>query len=875
MRPELPFTAVPIGLGPVSVSAQALVGLGGMGIRRLAVLLAALVPAVFGLSGSGLHTPGVARAQAASCPWMNAVLSPDRRAQMLLSAMTLADKIAMVHQPETQDYHYGAAGWIPAIPSLCVPDLVLNDAGEGVGDQQVGATAFPAPIAQAASWDTKLQFALGAAIGQEAYGKGINDMLAPGIETDRNPMNGRNWEYASEDPYLSGQLSAAEVQGIQSNHVIATIKHFIANSQETDRMSDSSDVGERALEEIYAPQYQAAVQQGGAGSVMCSYNLINDVYACQNPVTLGMLDNQFGFDGFVVSDWGATHSTVASAKAGLDMEMSTTAGTYYGSALLAAVRNGQVPLATLNDMVLRILRTMFRVGLFDHPIPAQPAAYAADVSTPAHVEIAREVSAEGTVLLKNDGGLLPLTGHDQTIALIGTPAGAAGAENTYNGDGSGHVPEFGDIPVVSPQQGITQRAAANGDTVLYTDGTVTADAVLAAKAAKVAIVFASDNETEGADRSSLTIANGVCELTCVYSPFDQNALISEVAQANPNTIVVLQTGGPVLMPWLSQVKGLFEAWYPGQQDGNAIAALLFGDVDPSARLTETFPAAQSDIPLQSTSQWPGVTDSSGITQSHYTEGLLVGYRWYDAKHIAPLFPFGYGLDYTSFDYGSMRLKAAGASPSAGDPTLATATINVINAGSRTGADVPQMYVADPVSTGEPPKALRGFERVGLDPGQTTTASFPIDRSALSWWDPTTHSWTVSPGCYTVMIGHDERDIAAQQTLAVGGASCPRAAAVALGPAPPACVSRHSVRVSLLDVPQQTIERVSVYVNRRQRETVRGHRRSVLIRLRGRLRGTYVVRLVITTALGRDTDIRTYRACTKQPPRRIATRARHA
>jgi len=349
------------------------------------LLVAALVAVAVVTGPTGI-------ARAASCPWMNTALSPDARAELLVGAMSLPDKIAMVHQAYPQDTRYGAAGWIPGNSSLCIPDLVLNDAGEGVGDQQVGTTAFPAPIAQAASWDSSLQYQLGAALGQEAAGKGINVQLAPGIETDRLPMNGRNWEYASEDPYLSGQVGAAEVQGIQSQHVIAVVKHFIANSQETNRMTDSSDLSERTLEEIYAPQYETVVTQGGAGAVMCSYNRINSVYSCEDPSTLGMLDNQFGFTGFVVSDWGATHSTVASAKAGLDMEMNTAPGTYYGSALQTAVQDGQVPMATLNDMVLRIVRSMFRVGLFDHPVAAQPGAFGADVSTPAHVALARTVS---------------------------------------------------------------------------------------------------------------------------------------------------------------------------------------------------------------------------------------------------------------------------------------------------------------------------------------------------------------------------------------------------------------------------------------------------------------------------------------------------
>ncbi len=738
-----------------------------MRTSRLNLLVAAFAALV--LLGGGAGT-----ARAAACPWMNAALAPDARAQMLLGAMSLADKIAMVHQAYPQDTHYGAAGWIPANPNLCIPDLALNDAGEGVGDQQVGTTAFPSPIAQASSWDPALEYQFGAALGAEAAGKGINVQLAPGIETDRVPMNGRNWEYASEDPYLSGQVGAAEVQGIQSQHVIAVIKHYIANSQETDRMTDSSDVSERTLEEIYAPQYETAVKQGGAGAVMCSYNRINGVYACENPFTLGILDDQFGFTGFVMSDWGATHSTVASANAGLDMEMNTFPGTYYGSALQTAVGNGQVPMATLDDMVLRILRPMFRIGLFDHPVAAQPGAYGANVSTSDHVTLARTIAEAGTVLLKNDNGILPITGHGRTIAVIGQPAGAAGAENEYNGEGSGHVPEFGSIPVVSPQQGITARAATDGDAVVYADGTTTADAVAAAKAASVAVVFAGDTESEGIDRTNLTLTGGVCELTsCTPQPYDQNALIAAVAAANPNTIVVLNTGGPVLMPWQSSIKGLVEAWYPGQEDGDAIAALLFGDVDPSGRLTETFPAAQRDIPEQSAAQWPGVTASGdGVgPHSQYSEGLLVGYRWYDAKGIAPLFPFGFGLDYTSFRYSGMTLAATSAGGN-----VAHASIRVTNAGTRAGADVPQMYIEDPASTGEPPRQLEGYARVSLSPGASATVDLPIGARALSWWNPATHAWTVSPGCYTVVVAPNERDTAASAVLAVNGAHCPGAAA---------------------------------------------------------------------------------------------------
>ena len=422
---------------------------------------------------------------------------------------------------------------------------------------------------------------------------------------------------------------------------------------------------------------------------------------------------------------------------------------------------------------------MFRIGLFDHPVAAQPGAFGANVSTAAHVALARTVSEAGTVLLKNQDGLLPITGSGKTIAVIGQPAGPAGAENEYNGVGSGHVPEFGDIPVVSPEQGITQRAAANGDAVVYADDTATVNAVAAAKAASLAVVFAGDSESEGIDRPNLTLTGGLCELTtCTPQPYDQNALISAVAEANPNTVVVLNTGGPVLMPWQSSIKGLFEAWYPGQEDGNAIAALLFGDVDPSARLTEMFPASQGDIPEQSPAQWPGVSapgDSVG-PHSQYSEGLLVGYRWYDAKRITPLFPFGFGLDYTSFRYSGMTLQATTAGGN-----LAQASIRVTNTGQRAGADVPQMYIEDPASTGEPPRQLKGFSRVSLSPGQSATVHLPLNARALSWWNPSAHAWTVSRGCYTVAIGPNERDIAAQQTLAVNGARCPGAtAAIAIG-----------------------------------------------------------------------------------------------
>ncbi len=719
------------------------------------------------LTAGLLFMGAVGSARAASCPWMNRSLSADARATMLLRAMSLTEKAAMTYQRYPLSFHDGMAGWIPGVPSLCIPDLTFNDAGQGVGDQQSGTTAFPAPIAQSSSWDPKLQYEFGQALGQEAWRKGIDVQLAPALETDRVPMNGRNWEYMGEDPFLSGQGGAAIVRGIEGQHVIVTLKHFIANSQETDRgippPADSADVDQRTLEEMYAPQYDVAIHQGGAMGVMCSYNRINGTYSCQNARTLGMLDKQFDFTGFVVSDWGATHSTVASAKAGLDIEMNISPGTYFGPALAAAVHNGQLPVSTLNGIVLRILRAMFRVGVFDHPPASEPAAFHANVSTGAHVTLARRISEQGTVLLKDQGGILPLGGRHREIAVIGPDAGQAGAENEYNGEGSGHVPEIGDLPgIVSPLQAVSKRAAANGDKVVYADGTDTAQAVAAAKAARVAVVFVGDSESEGIDRPNLTLTGGTCVfVSCTPQPIDQDALIAAVAAANPNTVVVLDTGGPVLMPWVRQVKGIFEAWYPGQQDGNAIAALLFGDVNPSGHLPQTFPATMSQLPIRSPAQWPGVARPGDTVGPHsvYSERLLVGYRWYESKRVKPLFPFGYGLSYTTF--GFSRLSAT---PTRGG---ASVSFTVTNTGRRAGADVAQIYVGDPRKTGEPPRQLKGYLRVSLRPGQSKRVTMPLSEVSFAYWSTRRGTWVVNAGRYAVYVGDSSQHLPLRATLRRG------------------------------------------------------------------------------------------------------------
>ena len=729
-------------------------------------------------------------ARAASCAaWMDTTRTADQRAAALLAVMTNTQKATLTQFQGVIFTHGGAAGFIAGDPNLCLPDLVLNDAGQGVGDAMLGTTAFPAPISQASSWDSVTQQAFGAALGNQAWNRGVNIQLAPAMETDRVPLNGRNFEYFSEDPYLSGQVAVAATRGIQSQNVIATLKHYIANSQETARNSDSSDIDERTLHELYLPQYEAAVQQGGAGSVMCSYNRVNSVYACENRDTLTTdLKQQIGFPGFVMSDWGATHSTVASANNGLDMEMNATSPTYFGSTLVTAVQNNQVSQSRLDDMARRILREMFAVGLFDHPPAPEPQAQASVVDTPAANTLSGQIAAEGMVLLKNQDGILPLPAPTKRIAVIGTPAGPAGSLWTYNGAGSSHIPEAGYKPnVVSPLTGMQTLAATRVDAVTYADGNGPqfADAIAAANAADIAVVFVYDQLGEGTDQASLSLPpDGTTCLLLACTPgtgYNQDALVQAVAAANPNTVVVLETGKPVLMPWLSSVKGVLEAWYPGQDEGDAIASVLFGDVNPSGKLPQTFPAAAADPPLlANANQYPGVTvpgDAIG-PHSRYTEGLEVGYRWYDDHGIQPLFPFGHGLSYTTFNYSNLRVTSAAAGGTA------QVAFDVTNSGNRAGAEVAQLYVGAPALNyaGEPLKQLRGYNRVVLAPGQTRHVALAVDSRAVSYWDSASHGWRVETGCHPVLVGSSSRDIRLQAPgLTEGLQSC--SAAVAQGPQP--------------------------------------------------------------------------------------------
>jgi beta-glucosidase len=764
----------------------------------LGVLLAAsALPAGIGSAVLPVHAAGCSA-------WMDTTKTPDQRAHALLAAMTQADKLAMTSAPTLYGpigwLHFGVAGYIPSPDTaLCIPDLVLNDAGQGVGDFMTGTTAFPAPISQASSWDPGAQQAFGAALGAQAWAKGVNVQLAPGIETDRVPLNGRNFEYMSEDPYLAGQTGAAVVRGIQSKNVIATVKHYVANSQEATRTTVSSDIDERTLHELYLPQYEAAVQQGGAGAVMCAYNRINGVYSCQNPQTLLTdLEQQIGFSGFVMSDWGGTHATAGSANSGLDMEMGSA--TYFGPALGAAVQAGQVPQSRLDDMVLRILRSMFAVGLFDHPVaqgaPAQALAAATPTDTPDQNTLSGQIAERGMVLLKNQDGVLPLPAPAKRIAVIGGPATLPDALYTYNGGGSGHIPEAGYKPnVIPPLTGMQALAATKSDVITFANGNAPqfADAVAAAAAADVAVVFVYDQETEGTDRPSLSLppeGTSCLLLTgCTAGQgYNQDGLVSAVAAANPNTVVVLETSGPVLMPWLSNVKGVVEAWYPGQDEGDAIAAVLFGDVNPSGKLPQTFPSRAADLPqLSNPALFPGVSRPGDTAGPHtaYTEGLDVGYRWFDDHGITPMFPFGHGLSYTTFGYSNLQVASATSADG-----VAQVAFDVTNSGKVAGSEVAQLYVGAPALNyaGEPLRQLRGYSRVTLDPGQTRHVVLQVNTRAVSYWDVTNHGWKVESGCHPVLVGSSSRDIRLQAPGIDGSMQACAAAAVVPAAPPSATVA---------------------------------------------------------------------------------------
>jgi beta-glucosidase len=672
------------------------------------------------------------------CPWLDTTLPVGKRVNMLLSAMSLSDKIAemYINEPTTTGPYAGYEGYVPAQPALCIPDLVEQDGSLGVAYGATDVTQLPSEVSLASAWDPTLAYQYGAVNGAEHRAKGIAVVLGPGINIDRDPRWGRNFEMFSEDPLLTTALGDADIEGLQSQGVMADVKHFVTYNQETYRATpnDNTIVNQRALHEIYLPPFYGAIVKAHAASVMCAYPLLNGVYSCQNPSLInGLLDQRWGFAGFVRTDSDANASTVDSANAGLDQERGSF---FWDNGLLqAAVTAGQVRSSTINEAVRRILTEMFDYNMFNAPLTGNLSSPAA---TPADDAMAQNVAQRGTVLLQNTGNILPLsTTTTQSIAVIGAD-GTTTPDSA--GTGSSNVTP---ASVISPLSGITSRVGSAATVSSYS-GTDPTQAAATAATAQVAIVFASYTEGEGSD------------LTSIELPGTQDAMIEAVAAANPNTIVVLNTGGPVLMPWLSSVKGVLEAWYPGQDDGAAIASVLFGDVDPSGHLPETFPTSLSETPTAAPNQFPGVAG-----KVDYSEGLDVGYRWYDANDVTPLFPFGYGLSYTSFGFSDLKVitpqpitnKTSGPDASTGQGArVARVSAVITNTGSVRGSDVVQLYIGDPQVAGEPPRQLEGFKRVTLQPGKSETVTFAITGHELSYFNTTANGWTLPNGQFSIYVG---------------------------------------------------------------------------------------------------------------------------
>ncbi|RAQ02452.1 beta-glucosidase [Burkholderia cepacia] len=702
----------------------------------------------------------------------------DQRAAALVAQLTNDEKLQLVHGTGLPALDLGGpfpadalngASYIPGVPRLGIPAVSSADSAGGVNVKNARVTALPAPVALAATWDPALAGTYGTRIALELRALGFAEGLGGGVNLAREPRNGRTFEYMGEDPVLAGTLSAARTQATQAQKVIATIKHFAFNDQETNRMTIDSVVDERTMREAELLAFEIGVKDGQPGNVMCSYNKLNGVYACENPYLLTtVLKNEWGFKGVVQSDWGATHSTVAAVQAGLDEEEPGAAddnnaplGSFFNTKLRAALQAGSVSAARLNDMVQRKLRTLIRIGVMDAP-PKPGGAIDEAAGNADALAIARQ----SAVLLKNAAApgdaqpVLPLAaGALKSVVVIGGHADAG----VLSGGGSGAVPAIDGNAVTTCQQPADTlfggcatwyksaplaaiRAKAPNAAVSYLDGTDANAAASAAAQADVAIVFATQWQTEGLDLASLSLPDAKADP--YNQQYDQNALIAAVAAKAKRVIVVLENGSPVLMPWLANVHGVLEAWYPGAQGGQAIADLLFGDANPSGRLPLTFPKQEADLPQ------PAIDPSR--TQTIYAEGLAYGYRWFDAKAIEPLFPFGYGLSYTTYALSALSARA----DAAGNVTVG---VTVTNTGARAGAQTVQIYAALPASLGEPPKRLVGWTKVALQPGEARTVSVAVPAQRFAVWDANAHAWRIAAGSYGLSAAASSRDPQAQST----------------------------------------------------------------------------------------------------------------
>jgi beta-glucosidase len=720
--------------------------------RRLPFLLAAIlalsliVAPIF----ARLHSRSQGDDQKQNRPWMNTTLSPDERAGLVLKEMTLDEKIDLVHgngmpgwgKPRPNAYlGNGGAGFVLGVPRLGIPIIQISDAAYGVrssGENGRYSTALPSNIASAASWDSHAACEYGELIGRELRAQGYNMTLGGGVNITREPRNGRTFEYMGEDPILAGTLVGNRMKCEQAQHVIGDIKHYAVNDQEGGRNEVDSIIGKRALRESDLLAFEIGVGIANPGAVMCSYNSVNGDFACENKYLLtDVLKNTWGFKGFVVSDWDGTHSTVKASAAGLDNE--EPFDHFFGEKLKQAVQAGKVSIAELDGHVHRILRSEFACGIIDYPTTKSV------VDVEGGFETARRLAEQSTVLLRNINGVLPL---DRTkvhsVAIIGAHADTG----MISGGGSAQVDPPGRPGAkwqehvwfpTSPLKAVSAKVP--GANVQFDSGGSPESAAKLAKKSDVAIVFAHQWTSEGMDLPNLSL------------PEDQDGLIEQVAAANPRTIVVLETGTAVTMRWIDRVSGVVEAWYAGSKGADAVANILFGDVNPSAKLPMTFPRSEADLPQpQLVTPPPGAQGEAAVMKTgeakptfsvHYDEGLKVGYKWYDAENKPVLFPFGYGLSYTTYSYSGLKVTP-------GKET--TVTFTVKNTGGRAGTEIAEVYAALPASAAEPPKRLVGWSKAHLKPGESAEVSVTVDPKYLSIYDESLDGWKLVPGNYSFRVG---------------------------------------------------------------------------------------------------------------------------
>ena len=706
-----------------------------------------------------INAPRLAGAQDSSRPWMNPQLSPEDRAELVLKQLTLDEKIALLHgngmahhvgwEASLTALTNGGAGYVEGIPRLGIPGLVISDAAYGVRDSGANggySTALPSSLGAASSWDPESACEYGALIGSELRAQGFNMTLGGGVDLAREPRNGRTFEYAGEDPLLAGMIVGNLMKCEQAQHVVGDIKHYVMNDQETGRNFVNAIISKRGMQESDMLAFHIAISIANPGAVMCSYNRINGDYACENSYTLrDVLKNDWGFKGFVLSDWGGTHSTEKASAAGLDQEEPMS--NFFGAKLREAVDAGRVPLSEIDDHARRVLYAEFLSGIVDDP----PQKSVVDVQK--GFEVAERVEENSIVLLKNRQSVLPIVpARVHSIAIIGGHADVG----MISGGGSAQVDPPGGNAIMPPGKGATKwqehiwfptsplqalRAKLPNTKIDFDPGTDLDSAAKLARGSDLAIVFAYQWESEGMDLPNLSL------------PDNQDALIERVAAANPHTIVVLESGSAVTMPWIDKVAGIVEAWYAGSSGHKALVNVLVGEVNPSGKLAITFPKSEQDLPHATIPQPPPHLRGQGSApvnadapESNYSvdydEGAEVGYKWFQAEHETPLFPFGFGLSYTTFSYSGLSVDSA----------AKTVRFTVRNTGTRAGTEIAEVYATLPKGSDEPFSRLAGFARLTLAPGKSETVTVSIDPRVLQTYDETAARWNLAPGDYGVLVG---------------------------------------------------------------------------------------------------------------------------